>query len=321
MRGKVGIVGVGQVGAAAGFLLAQTSGVDELVLIDQDPARAASEASDIAHAAAFGPAAQVVAGDYADLAGAQLVVISAGHSLAPGQTRLDLLAANVEVVSQVLDRLLRVVPDAVLLFATNPVDVMPALAVRRFGVPPGRAVGTGCALDSARFQDRLARHLGVSTGSVHAFVLGEHGDSEVMHWSGAQAAGMPLARFAEELGRPLSPDIRAAVARDVRGSAYRIKEGKGVSNYGIAGCVARLARSIVNDEQSVFSVSTFMDELLGVADTCVSLPHILGARGASRPLMPGLDGEETTALRHSAALLHDAIRAGLGQPVDEASMT
>jgi L-lactate dehydrogenase len=311
MRGKVGIVGAGQVGAAAGFLLAQTPGVDELVLLDQDSARAASEASDIGHAAAFGPAAQVASGDYADLAGAQLVVIAAGASLKPGQTRLDLLAANVKVVGHVLDRVLRVVPDAVLLFATNPVDVMPALAVRRFGVPPGRAIGTGCALDSARFRDRLARHLGVSTGFVHAYVLGEHGDSEVMHWSGAQAAGMPLTRFAEQIGRPLPADLRASVASEVRGSAYRIKEGKGVSNYGIAGSIARLARSIVNDEQAIFSVSTFMEELLGVTETCVSLPHLLGARGASHPLLPALDEAETAALRQSAALLHDTIRAGL----------
>ena len=315
MRGKVGIVGAGQVGAA-GFLLAQTPGVDALVLLDQDMARAASEASDIAHAAAFGPAAQVAAGDYDDLAGAQLVVIAAGRNLKPGQTRLDLLAANVEVVSHVLERVLKVAPEAVLLFATNPVDVMPALAVRRFGVPAGQAIGTGCALDSARFRDRLARHLGVSAGSVHAYVLGEHGDSEVLHWSGAQAAGMPLARFADELGRPLSPEICAVIARDVLGSAYRIKEGKGVSNYGIAGCVARLARAIVNDEQAVFSVSTFMEELLGVADTCVSLPHVLGARGASRPLLPAMDAAETAALRHSADLLRDAIRAGLGDALE-----
>ena len=312
MRGKVGIVGAGQVGAAAGFLLAQTPGIDELVLVDEDAARAVSEASDIAHAAAFGPAAQVRAGDFTDLVGAQLVVVAAGASLKSGQTRLDLLAANVAVVSSVLDHVLTVVPDAVLLFATNPVDVMPALAVRRFGVPPGRAIGTGCALDSARFCDRLARHLGVSTGSVHAYVLGEHGDSEVMHWSGAQAAGMPLVRFAEELGRPLPPELRAAIAQEVRGSAYRIKEGKGVSNYGIAGCIARLARSIVNDEQAVFSVSTFMDDLLGVADTCVSLPHVLGARGASRPLLPAMDDTEKAVLRHSAGLLRDAILAGLG---------
>ncbi|MBC9208135.1 L-lactate dehydrogenase [Roseomonas aerophila] len=311
MGGKVGIIGAGQVGAAAGFLLAQAQGVSDIVLVDLDHARARSEASDIAHAAAFGGAAQICAGDYADLAGADVVVITAGTSLKPGQTRLDLLAANIHVVSKVLESVLAVAPETALLFATNPVDVMPAVAVRRFAVPPGRAIGTGCALDSARFRDRLARHLGVSAGSVHANVLGEHGDSEVMHWSGAQIAGMPLTRFAEEIGQPLPPELQATIAQEVRTSAYRIKEGKGVSNFGIGGCIARLTRAIVNDEHVVFSVSTFMEELLGVRETCVSLPHVLGARGASRPLTPPLDEAEAAALRHSAGLLRDAIQAGL----------
>ncbi len=311
MSGKVGIIGAGQVGAAAAFLLAQTPGVREVVLVDLDHARAQSEASDIAHASAFGNSAQISAGDYADLAGAAVVVITAGTSLKPGQTRLDLLAANIHVVSAVLERVLAVAPETVLLFATNPVDVMPAVAVRRFGVPPGRAIGTGCALDSARFRDRLARQLGVSPSSVHANVLGEHGDSEVMHWSGAQIAGMPLVRFAELHGQALTPESRAAIAQEVRTSAYRIKEGKGVSNFGIGGCIARLTRAIVVDEHVVFSVSTFMEELLGVRETCVSLPHVLGARGASRPFLPPLDSEEEVALRHSAEVLRDAIHAGL----------
>jgi L-lactate dehydrogenase len=311
MGGKVGIIGAGQVGAAAAFLLAQAQGVSEIVLVDLDHARARSEASDIAHAAAFGNAAQISAGEYTDLAGADVVVITAGTSLKPGQTRLDLLAANIHVVSAVMEKVLAAAPDTVLLFATNPVDVMPAVAVRRFGVPPGRAIGTGCALDSARFRDRLARHLGVAPSSVHANVLGEHGDSEVMHWSGAQIAGMPLTLFAEQIGQPLPPELRDTIAQEVRTSAYRIKEGKGVSNFGIGGCIARLTRAIVNDEHVVFSVSTFMEELLGVQETCVSLPHVLGARGASRPLLPPLDEVEAAALRHSAGLLRDAIHAGL----------
>ena len=308
---KVGIIGAGLVGAAAGYLLAITPGVREIVLVDLDQARARSEAQDIAHAAAFGGTAQIRAGDYADLAGAQVVVITAGTSLKPGQTRLDLLAANVHVVSAVLERVLKVAPETVLLFATNPVDVMPAIAVRRFGVPKGRAIGTGCALDSARFRDRLAQHLGVSPGSVHANVLGEHGDSEVLHWSGAHVAGMPLTLFAEKLGHPIPPEVQATIAQEVRTSAYRIKEGKGVSNFGIGGCIARLTRALLNDEHVLFSVSTFMDEVLGVPETCISLPHVLGAQGASAPLLPPLDARENQELRHSAGVLHDAIRHGL----------
>ncbi|MBO1074681.1 lactate/malate family dehydrogenase [Roseomonas marmotae] len=311
MQGKVGIIGAGLVGAAAGYLLANVPGVSEVVLVDLDRARAESEAADISHAAAFGSPALVRAGDYADLDGSQVVVITAGTSLKPGQTRLDLLAANIGIISSVLERVLEVVPDTVLLFATNPVDVMPAVAVRRFGVPRGRAIGTGCALDSARFRDRLARHLGVSPSSVHAYVLGEHGDSEVIHWSGAQIAGMPLTDFAEKMGNPLPPELRETIAREVRTSAYRIKEGKGVSNFGIGGCIARLTRAIVNDEHVVFSTCTVMDEVLGVPDTCISLPHVLSSEGASHPFLPRLDGTEEAALRHSAEVLRKAIQDGL----------
>ncbi len=311
MAGKVGIVGAGLVGAAAGYLLALTSGVREVVLLDLDAARAASEAADIAHAASFASTAVVQSGSYADLAGADVVVITAGVSLKPGQTRLDLLATNARIVSGIIEQVLKAAPETVLLFASNPVDVMPALAVRRFGVPPGRAIGTGCALDSARFRDRLAREFGIAPQSMHAYVLGEHGDSEVLHWSGAHVAAMPLARFAEQLGRPLTEDLRATITQEVRTSAYRIKEGKGVSNFGIGGCIARLTQALVNGENTIFTVSTFAEEILGVHETCISLPHMLGARGASPAMLPPLDEAETAALRHSAEVIREAIAAAL----------
>lgn len=311
MHGKVGIVGAGAVGASAAYLLALVPGIREIVLLDLDAERAKGEALDIGHAAAFGGNALIRAGDYDDLAGAQVVVITAGTGLEPGQTRLDLVGANVRIVASVLGPVLAAVPDAVLLFATNPVDVMPAVAVRRFGVPPGRAIGTGCALDTARLRDRLARHLGVGSGSVHANVLGEHGDSEVLHWSGAHVAGMPLVAFAEAIGQPLPPEVRAAITEEVRTAAFRIVEGKGVSNFGIGACIARLTRAIVNDEGAVLTVSTFMEEVLGVADTCISLPHVLGRQGASRSLLPALDDAERTALTRSAELLRTTIGRGL----------
>lgn len=311
MPGKVGIVGAGLVGAAAGYLLALTPGVGEVVLLDLDAARAASEAADISHAAAFGSTALVRSGTDEDLVGSDVVVITAGVSLKPGQTRLDLLANNARIVSAIIERVLKVAPEAVLLFASNPVDVMPAIAVRRFGVPPGRAIGTGCALDSARFRDRLAREFGIATQSMHAYVLGEHGDSEVLHWSGARVAAMPLVDFARQMGRPLTLQLQATITQEVRTSAYRIKEGKGVSNFGIGGCIARLAEAVVNGENTVFTVSTFLEEVLGVPDTCISLPHLLGTRGASAAMLPPLDAEETAALRRSAEVIREAIAQAL----------
>lgn len=311
MGAKIGIVGAGQVGAAAGYLLSATPGVSEIVLVDQNTARAAGEAADIGHAAAFGTAARVSEGDYADLAGAEVVVITAGASLKPGQTRLELLHQNLRMTDTIVAQVLKVAPETVLLFATNPVDVMPAIAVQRYGVPPGRAIGTGCTLDSIRFRDRLADYLGISPSAVHGYVLGEHGDSSVLNWSSTQVASMPVAHFAAQVGRPLDSAMQQQIAEDVRTSAYRIKAGKGVSNFGIGGCIARLVKAIVADEQAIFPVSTVMPELLGVRETCVSLPHLIGIRGASAPFMPQLTAEETAALRHSAQLLATTIAEGL----------
>ena len=311
MSARIGVVGAGLVGAAAAYLLSSTPGVSDIVLVDANAARAASEAADIGHAAAFGTAARVSEGDYADLAGAAVVVITAGASLKPGQTRLELLQQNLTMTDTIIDQVLKVAPDAVLLFATNPADAMPALAVRRHGVAPGRAIGTGCMLDSIRFRDRLAHILGVSPLAVHAYVYGEHGDSQVLCWSNAVVGGLPLLEFAAQRGRRIDAREQQAIAEDVRTSAYRIKAGKGVSNFGIGGCIERLVRAIVNDERGVFTVSTFMPQLLGVSDTCVSLPHVIGAQGASQPFVPPLSADETQALAASAAILSDTIAGGL----------
>lgn len=311
MGARIGVIGAGQVGAAAAYLLSSTPGVSEIVLVDLDTARAAGEAADIGHAAAFGTSARVREGRYADLAGCAVVVITAGASLKPGQTRLELVQQNLRIVDRIVEQVLQAAPGCVLLFATNPVDVMPALAVQRWGVPPGRAIGTGCMLDSIRFRDRLAHHLAVAPGSVHAYVFGEHGDSQVLHWSSAQAGGVPILEFAAQRGQPIDAALQHTIAEDVRTAAYRIKAGKGVSNFGIGGCIARLVRAIVGDEHSVFSVSTYLPELQGVRNTCVSLPHVLNAQGASAPLQPQWSAREAAALRASAAVLSDTIAGAL----------
>jgi len=311
MGARIGIIGAGQVGAAAGYLLSSSPAISDIVLVDMNEARAAGEAADISHAAAFGSAARITEGDYADLAGASVVVITAGASLQPGQTRLELLHQNLHITDHIVSQVLHAAPDAVLVFATNPVDVMPAIAVQRYGVPAHRAIGTGCMLDSIRFRDRLAQHLDIAPASIHAYVLGEHGDSEVLNWSSAVVAGVPVIEFATQRGRPIDAAMQNAIAEDVRTSAYRIKAGKGVSNFGIGGCIARLVRAIVSDERSVFAVSTCLPELLGVRDTCVSLPHVISLQGATGPFMPLMSAQETAALRRSASVLAGTIAEGL----------
>jgi L-lactate dehydrogenase len=311
MSGSIGIVGAGLVGSAAAYLLTMLPGGGDVILVDLDRARAEAEAQDIAHAAAFGIGWHVRAGGFEDLSESDLVVITAGASLKPGQTRLDLAKTNTRIVTSVIEEVLRSAPDALLLFASNPVDVMPAIAVERFGLEPGRAIGTGCALDSARFRERLARHLDVSASSVSANVLGEHGDSEVLHWSGAHVSDARLDHFAQSIDRPIGPELRETITREVRSAAYRIKAGKGVSNFGIGGCIARLARAILADERLVFSVSTYLPEVLNVERTCISLPHVLGRHGASQAIMPELDLEESDALRSSACVVRRAIAESL----------
>ena len=313
MSGAIGIVGAGLVGSAAAYLLTLLPGGGDVILVDVNHARASAEAQDISDAAAFGIGWNVRAGDYSDLKAAQLVVITAGVSLKPGQTRLELAQANVRIMTSILEQVLRYAPDALLLLATNPVDVMPAIAVKRFSLPSARAIGTGCALDSARFRERVARHLDVAAPSVSAYVLGEHGDSEVLHWSAVHVADMQIDHFAQSIGRPITQDVRERITHEVRTAAYLIKEGKGVSNYGIGGCIARLTRAILADEQLVFSVSTYLDEVMGVENTCISLPHVLGREGAVGPILPELDHAEREALLESARLLQHVIARSMAQ--------
>ncbi len=300
---KVGIVGVGMVGSAAGFALALTGGAREVVLVDRDAARARAEAEDISHAVPFGRAARVRAGDWADLAGAGVVILACGVSQRPGETRLALLSRNAAVFSEVIGHVRRVAADAILLVATNPVDVMTDIATRLSGLPPARVIGSGTILDTARFRSLLGAHLGIAPQSVHAYVLGEHGDSEVLSWTAARAGSVPIRAFAAQVGAPITDTVRAAIDDGVRRAAYRIIAGKGATWHGIGAGLARIVRAIAGDEGAVLSVSIVTPEVAGVGPVALSLPRVLGAAGVTADLMPDLDAAETEALRASATLL------------------
>jgi L-lactate dehydrogenase len=300
---KVGIVGTGMVGSAAGFALALGGGASEVVLVDQNPARALAEAEDISHAVPFGRPVAVRAGDYADLAGAGVVILAAGVSQKPGETRLQLLERNAEVFRAVVGAVIRVAPDAILLVATNPVDVMTHVATRLSGLPPARVIGSGTILDTARFRSLLGRHLGIAPRSVHAYVLGEHGDSEVLAWSAARAGSVAIAAFAAQVGAPVTEAVRAEIDQGVRRAAYRIIEGKGATWHGIGAGLARIVRAIAADEGAVLSVSTRTTDIGGVPSVTLSLPRVLGRNGMTAELRPDLDAPETAALAASARLL------------------
>ncbi|HBT02747.1 MAG TPA: L-lactate dehydrogenase [Citreicella sp.] len=300
---KAGIIGAGMVGSAAAYALALRGGASEVVLVDRNAALARAQAEDIAHAVPFAHPCQIHAGGYDALAGAAVVILAAGVAQKPGESRLSLLARNAEVFAEVTGAVRDAAPDALLLVATNPVDVMTDVARRVSGLPAARVIGSGTILDSARFRALLGDHLGIAAQSVHAYVLGEHGDSEVLGWSSARAGAVPLAGFADQMGTPLTADVRARIDDAVRRAAYRIIEGKGATWYGIGAGLARIVQAIRDDQRAVLSVSATTPEIQGVADVALSLPRVIGRAGVIATLLPDLDADEATALRASAELL------------------
>jgi L-lactate dehydrogenase len=278
----------------------------EIVLVDLDPRRADAQARDILHATPFARAVRISAGDYDALAGAAVVIIAAGVAQRPGETRLQLLDRNAVVFKSVIPAVLRHAPDAVLLIATNPVDVMTHIATHIADAAPGRVLGSGTILDTARFRALLGEHLEIAPASIHAYVLGEHGDSEVLLWSDARVGGIALAAFAEQTGRPIPAAARAAIDDGVRRAAYAIIEGKGATYYGIGAGLSRLTRAILGDERAVFTVSCVTPDVLGVKTVTLSLPRVLGVGGVTATLTPSLEAGEQDALRRSAELLKQA---------------
>jgi L-lactate dehydrogenase len=275
----------------------------ELALVDLNAKVAAAHAEDILHATPFARPVRVRAGDYEVLEGTAIVVIAAGVGQKPGETRLQLLKRNTKVFEAVIPQILAAAPDAVLLVATNPVDVMTQVATGMSNLLPERVIGSGTILDTARFRTMLGEYLEVSPQSVHAYVLGEHGDSEVLVWSGAYVGGVRLADFAAQLDRPITEEVRAWVDEGVRRAAYRIIEGKGATYYGIGAGLLRLAKAILSDERSVFTVSIVSPEVEGVKEVAISLPRVLGSRGVLHTLKPIMNKDEHGALKHSAEIL------------------
>ncbi|MEM5472420.1 L-lactate dehydrogenase [Hoeflea sp. AS60] len=300
---KIGIVGTGMVGSAAGYAMALLGVGTDIVLVDANHALARAQAQDISHATPFATTIGIHAGDYSDLEGAAVVIIAAGISQKPGEDRLALLERNVEVFRSVISGVMTAAPEAILLIASNPLDVMTFAAQRISGLPPERVIGSGTILDTARLRSLLGDHLGIAPNSVHAYVLGEHGDSEVPVWSSAMAGSVPIVSFAKQIGRPLDEAARTSIAAQVKGAAYTIIEGKGATWYGIGAGLACIVRAIIDDERAVLSVSQVTAEIEGVKDIALSLPRIVGREGIIATLMPDLDETERAALKHSAEVI------------------
>lgn len=307
---KAGIVGSGFVGATAGYAMVMNGVGREVVLVDRNTARAEAEADDIRHAIPFAHPLHVRAGDYADLKGCRAVLICAGVGQKPGETRLQLLQRNAAVFAEVVPQIIAQAPEAVLVVATNPVDVMTHLAARyaaSCGVSAGRVLGSGTTLDTARFRSLLGTHCRVDPHHVHAYVVGEHGDSEVLTWSLATIGGMSLEAFARRRGIDLSEAVRQEIDGRVRRAAYTIIGGKGATYYGIGSALARILDVILHDQRSILTVCTPAEEVAGVRDVTVSLPRLLGGKGVIETFPLPLNEEETARLRDSARVIRQAL--------------
>lgn len=301
---KISIIGIGSVGAAVATAVANTGLAHEIVLFDRDGIRARAAAEDLGHAAAFSYDIKITAvSNYRAICGSEIVIIAAGANQKPGQTRTDLLHANAAVISDIVPRVMANVDakNVKLIIVTNPLDVMVMFAQKISKLPATRVIGTGTMLDSARLRTILSRQLSVSTQSINAYVLGEHGDSSMIVWSSACVGGIDLISFCRQTKISLPQTTRKTIEHRVHNAAYEIIQGRGATWDGIAGAVADLVRCITNDERRILTVSTV--DGLGDKALSMSLPRIVGRCGVVATLTPKMDSTESAALRRSARII------------------
>lgn len=305
---KAAVIGCGFVGSSTAFAMMHTGVFSELVLIDVNQDKAQGEAMDLSHGLPFARPMKIYAGDYSDLTECALIVITAGAAQKPDETRLDLVHKNVGIFRSIIPEIVKYNKEAVLLVVSNPVDILTYAAQKLSGLPSRQVLGSGTVLDTARLKYLVGEHLGVDSRSVHAFIIGEHGDSELAVWSGANVSGVDLDHFCELCGHTRHRENMERIYTDVRDSAYEIIEKKGATYYGIAAAVARIAQCIVRDEHSVLPVSTNLHGLYGVGDLCMSVPTVVGRRGAEKMLEIEMNDEERAEFRRSAATLEEVAR-------------
>jgi L-lactate dehydrogenase len=308
---KVGILGAGQVGATTAYAMVMRGIGREIVLVDVNQARAQAEADDISHAVPFANPLYVHSGNYEDLHDSRVVIITAGVAQKPSETRLQLLQRNAEIFNDLVPKVIQHAPDTILLVATNPVDVMTHLTAqiaKGYGIPSAHVIGSGTTLDTARFRTLLGKHLGVDSQHVHGYVLGEHGDSEVLSWSMVTVGGVPLDEFCRQWDICTNEGIKQEIAQKVRQAAYTIIKGKGATNYGIGSALARIVEVILRDQRSLLTVCTPVDDVAGISDVTISLPHLVGGAGIldTIQLPITLDNQEEADLRKSAQIVKTA---------------
>ena len=304
---KVAVVGLGFVGSASAFALMQSGLFSEMVLVNRDMSKAEGEALDISHGLPFAKPMKIYAGTYDDIVDAAVIVITSGAGQKPGETRLDLVRKNVEVYRSIIPEIAKRNCEGILLIVSNPVDILTSAAVKLSGFPENRVFGSGTVLDTARLKYLLGEHLNVDSRSVHAFIIGEHGDSEIAAWSSANVSGVPLHNFCEMRGHFAHEKAMYEIAEGVKNSAYEIIEKKKATYYGIAMSVKRICEAIVRDEKTILPISSIQHGQYGIEGVALSMPAVVGKNGVETLVPIELNEAEQTALRHSADTLRQVL--------------
>ncbi|MBA3072407.1 MAG: L-lactate dehydrogenase [Anaerolineae bacterium] len=312
---RIAIVGTGNVGATFAYALLQSGLAAEIVLIDRNHTRAEGEAMDLNHAVPLAHATRIWAGTYEDTAGAAVTVITAGSGQKEGETRLDLVSRNYEILKGIIPEIVKNNPTGIILIATNPVDILSYAAWKISGLPSERVIGSGTILDTARFRYLLSEHAGVDAKSVHAYIIGEHGDSEVPVWSSANIGGMDLKDYCpgncegycEECCKDFDSEVYEKIFRETRDAAYEIIKRKGATYYAIGNGLLRIVEAILRGQDSVLSVSTLITGYYGINDVYLSLPSVIGHNGVKRTMFLKLNEKEKLGIQNSANVLHDTL--------------
>ncbi len=304
---KVVVIGAGAVGTAYIYALLPTGVAGEIALIDIDQNRVEGEVLDLSHGLPFIPPVVIKKGDYSDCADADVIVVTAGAKQQPGQSRLDLTQKNAQIIRSICHQISKQDCSAVLVMVTNPVDALTYVALKELKWPHQRVIGSGTVLDSARLKYLLSQHCGIDARNVHAYILGEHGDSEVAAWSMSHIAGVPLREYCMICGACDYSEHHRRMAEEVRNSAYHIIDYKGSTYYGIGLSLVRITEAILRNEHSILTVSSFLDGQYGIKDVCISVPCVLGDEGVKRTVDAELTSEELQALQTSAQTIRKVL--------------
>jgi len=302
---KITILGAGNVGATIAYTFAVAGTCSDVVLVDINKAKAKGEAMDIRHGVSFGHNVEITDGTYEDAKDSDIVVVTLGLARKPGQTRLDLAQANVNIIKEVMPQVAKYAPDAIYVVVSNPVDILTYTILKCTDLTPNQVIGSGTALDTSRLRSSIADHVGLSPNSIHAYVLGEHGDSSFIPWSITNIAGIPMEEYCEDQDHAdLDED---EIIDEVRKAGAEVIKRKGATFYAIAMSVNKICDSILRDANNIITVSTLMDGRYGISDVCLSLPAVLGSNGIEREVSPKLTDEEVAKLQNSAKALRSVI--------------